>query len=674
MKTQRPVATANAAPARLIRVLALGETGVISAVIILALVFWMIEPAFLSERNVRAMLTVVSFIGIIAVGQTLLLINGEFDLSVGSVAGLAAVISGKLMTALGLSVPFAIVGGMLCGAVLGLVNGFAVVKLRIPAFIQTLGMLFIGQGLIQVVTRGYPVYPLPDSVGAFGQGTLFAGLGWSLAAFGALAVTAHLFLRHSVIGRNMYAVGGNPRVADLVGISTPRYKIAAFMTTGILSAVAGMFVMADLASATTGIGSGWELAVIAGVVVGGVSLFGGTGTIVGALTGVLLLQVVQSGLVIVGVSSNWQQIAVGLIMIVAVGLDTVRRRFAAEGLHREPTSVTNHSTRRKPTSRIVLVAGVMLIGLVVFALTSYRESPSFNPSSHSKHLLWVQPLRDHPVCRLMQAGFLERCRELGYKCEIVGNPSATTLDVSATIPLAEAALARQQYAAVGVFTLDTSIYPFVAKLAAEGLPVVTWHELPPEGSIKGLRAATGQDLTQVGRDAALALGNKLNGEGVIAVTQGSFNVEENAKAEAFRRAIVEHFPRIQVLETQLEGFEATAAKAKAIALLQGNPDIVGVLSTTGNGAQTWSGAARATHRKLVIIGMDYIRANLDLVQSGEVYAIVAQPLFEEGAKTADLLAALGRGEAVPYRNELPARLIMAADLAPYYEMLEKAGQ
>lgn len=672
---------------RLLRLFALGEAGVIAALITIALLFWLLEPAFLSDRNVRAMLNMVSFIGIIAIGQIILLINGEFDLSVGSVAGFAGVVSGKLMTALGWPVPAALLGGLLCGCMVGLINGLSVVGLRIPAFIQTLGMLFIGQGLIQLVTGGYPVYPLPASVAQLGQSSVIAGLGWSFVFFVLAAIAADILLRHSVVGRNMYAVGGNALVADLVGIPTRRYRIAAFVAVGALSAIAGMFVMADLASATTGIGSGWELAVIAGVVVGGVSLFGGAGTVIGGLIGVLLLQVVQSGLVTVGVSANWQQIAVGLIMILAVGLDTARRRLAVSGMHTEspeprsqaPSSsglgtMLGRSYRRG--SAVFLLVVIAVLGAVGMRahLSSRPTAPSAQAPQDNKRLLWVQPLRDHPVCKLMQAGFLNRCKELGYTCEVVGNPSATTLDVAATIPLAEAALARDTFGAVGVFTLDTAIYPFVERLAAEGLPVVTWHELPPPGTIKGLKAATGQELAQVGEEAALALGSRLGGEGIIALTQGSFNVEENAKAAAFRRSMTAHFPKITVLPPQLEGFEATAAKAKAISLLQGNGKITGVFSTTGNGAQTWAGAARTAGRSLVIIGMDYIRANLDLVKSGEVFGIVAQPLYEEGAKTAELAVALAQGKDVPYRNPLPARVVTAAEVGQYYALLDKAGQ
>jgi len=221
-----------------------------------------------------------------------------------------------------------------------------VVKFRIPAFIQTLGMLFIGQGLIQLITGGYPVYPLPEAVAHFGMSTFSFGLGWSFAFFIIAALIADFVLRRTVLGRNLYATGGNPEVARLVGINTVYYKIGAFMTVGALAAVAGIFVMADLQSGTTSIGSGWELVVIAGVVVGGVSLFGGVGTVAGGVAGILILKVVQSGLVVIGVNANWQQIAVGAIMVAAVGLDILRRRYFAAG-----TSVTGSASKTEISNK-----------------------------------------------------------------------------------------------------------------------------------------------------------------------------------------------------------------------------------------------------------------------------------------------------------------------------------
>ena len=316
---------------RIISIIAIGEVGVIAALLLLVAFFYFVQPAFLSERNVRAILNVVSFVGIIAIGQTMLLVAGEFDLSVGSVAGLSAVVAAKLMTAAAWPVWISIIAGVGVGGLIGLVNGFVVVKLHIPAFIQTLGMLFIGQGLIQLVTNGYPVYPLPATITDIGTATFAFGLGWSFVFFIVAAILADFVLRRTVLGRNMYATGGNPEVARLVGINTTLYKIGAFVTVGALAAVAGMFVMADLGSGGTSIGSGWELTVIAGVVVGGVSLFGGAGTVAGGVVGILMLKVVQSGLVVIGVNSNWQQIAVGVIMVLAVGLDILRRRYFTVG-------------------------------------------------------------------------------------------------------------------------------------------------------------------------------------------------------------------------------------------------------------------------------------------------------------------------------------------------------
>jgi ribose transport system permease protein len=340
--------------ARALNLFAVSEVGVLCALVLAIALFSALEFAFVSERNVRAILTIVSFVGIIAVGQIILLVCGEFDLSVGSVAGLAAVIAAKLMTALALPVPMALLGGVLVGAFIGLLNGLVVVRLHVPAFIQTLGMLFIGQGLIQVVTLGYPVYPLPPAVGEIGQAQVLFGLGWSFVFFAALALAADFTLRRTTLGRNCYAVGGNVEVARLVGINTARYKVGAFVLVGMLSAVAGMFVMADLASGTTSIGNGWELTVIAGVVVGGVSLFGGTGSVAGGLIGMLLLQVVQSGLVISGVSANWLQIAVGVIMVAAVGLDVWRRRMFVEGGQPEtaPSTGETEALRVTDSSRV----------------------------------------------------------------------------------------------------------------------------------------------------------------------------------------------------------------------------------------------------------------------------------------------------------------------------------
>ena len=311
---------------------------------------------------------------------------------------------------------------------------------------------------------------------------------------------------------------------------------------------------------------------------------------------------------------------------------------------------------------LLLTVGAML----AFANTARADG--------DKNLLMVQPLRDHPVHKIMQAGFLDRCKALGYTCEVVGNPSATVYDVPGTIPLADAALSRTKYGAVAVYGPDPSIFPYISKLARDGYPVVTWHVMPKEGTVKGLVAATGEDVAQAGSNAADAMGNKLGGKGAVAVTEGSYNLIENTMASSFKQELNAKYPDIKVLDPQTEGFEPSAAKSKAVSILQGNPDVTGAFSTTGNGPETWSGAARTAGRQITIIAMDYVRQNLDLVKSGAVYGLVAQPLYEEGAKAADLAVALAEGKTVPYYNTLPAKVITAPDLDPYYAILKSAGQ
>jgi ribose transport system substrate-binding protein len=290
-----------------------------------------------------------------------------------------------------------------------------------------------------------------------------------------------------------------------------------------------------------------------------------------------------------------------------------------------------------------------------------------------KTFLIIAPMRDHPVLRIMTAGAMDECKKVGATCEVVGNPSATKWDVEATIPLADAALSRTKYDGVSIIGNDPTVNPYIGRLSKDGLPVVVWHVLPDEGSVNGLRAATGEVVPDAGKNAALAMGEKLGGKGVVAVTEGSFNTAENDMAASFKATMAEKYPDIKVLDPQLEGFEPTAASAKAVAILQSNEQINGAFSTTGNGVITWSGAAHTSDRKLAIIGMDYTRQNLDIVKSGAAFGLVAQPLYEEGAKSIDLLADIADGKTVPFRNPLPALVIKADDLAPYYDKLKSAG-
>jgi ribose transport system permease protein len=221
-------------------------------------------------------------------------------------------------------VALGILGGLAVGAFVGFVNGLVTVWVGVPAFIATLGMMYIANGLNRLICKGYSI-ALPDGVKDFGNAEPF-GISWSFVLFAAAVIVGDLCLRFTVFGRMAYATGGNREVARIAGINTSAVKIGCFMLTGALASAAGILAMARMNVGDPAIGTGWELEVIASVVIGGISLFGGIGTVAGALLGLLLMQVVKNGLFMVGLNPHWQTVAVGLIMILAVGFDLLRRR------------------------------------------------------------------------------------------------------------------------------------------------------------------------------------------------------------------------------------------------------------------------------------------------------------------------------------------------------------
>lgn len=296
--------------------------------VVAMVIFAIINPNFLRLANLSTVLMGIAFVGIVAIGQTVVVITGNFDLSVGATAALSAVIGAKLMVA-GLPIPVAILVLFVVGIVVGLINGLFTI-IGVPSFIVTIATLYMASGVTLFMTGGQPVYPLPVEVTSFGTARPL-GFSVSFLALIVLLVAVTLFLRFTRTGRYAYAAGGAPEVAKLVGVSVPRVVFGAFVFSGITASFAGLLQMSALASASTTIGDGWELASVAAVIIGGASIFGGSGNPVGTIFGVLLLGLVSNGLVSVGVPANWQTLATGAIMIMAVSVDIVRRRARVLG-------------------------------------------------------------------------------------------------------------------------------------------------------------------------------------------------------------------------------------------------------------------------------------------------------------------------------------------------------
>src|SRR5919107_1987885 len=276
------------------------------------------NDGFLTQQNLTNILLQTAPITVMAVGMVFVLSTGEIDLSIGSVVALSSLVAATQLRDNGLVAGIA--SGLATGVVVGLVNGVLVTKLRLPSFLVTLGMMGLVIGLAQRLT-GLQAVPSTNELfnGLFGSGTL-AGIStlilWSLAAVG----LGHYVYRHTRTGAHVLAVGDNPRASRVSGIDVDRIKIGALLVSGVCAAVAGMLYTGRLHGATYTLGSSDLLTVIAAVVVGGTRLSGGRGTIVGALVGSLILGLLNNGLILAGLSVSEQQIARGLIILIAVAL------------------------------------------------------------------------------------------------------------------------------------------------------------------------------------------------------------------------------------------------------------------------------------------------------------------------------------------------------------------
>jgi ribose transport system permease protein len=283
---------------------------------------------FLTSTNLFNILRAFSWIAISAFGQCMVIITAGIDLSVGSVMGISGLASAMLMVR-GVPVPIAVAGGLLTGLAVGLLNGLMITKGKLPPFIATLGSLLMFRGLCYGLTGGWPVRELPQSFRNLGQYDIpIANLNVPLPLIFMLvtAVLVSIFLTRTVWGYRIYAVGGNETATRLSGINTDRTKIMVYALCGFLTAIGGILMTARLGVASPTAANAYELDVIAAAVVGGTSLMGGEGTILGALIGAAIMQVLRNGLVLVGVSAYWLQAVQGFVIVVAIMLDQLRKR------------------------------------------------------------------------------------------------------------------------------------------------------------------------------------------------------------------------------------------------------------------------------------------------------------------------------------------------------------
>lgn len=315
-------ATKSPAPSRAIA-FSVRDAGTLIGLLIIFGIFAVLAPDFLTSRNLINILQQSSINACLALGMTLVIISGGIDLSVGPTAAVSAVITATLLVS-GVPVPIALVGGLVIGALCGLVNGLLIAYAGLQPFIVTLGTLSTYRAVALIYTGGNPVLGVPQSFRALFNGSV-AGIPNSVVMVAIVAVLAWLLLRKTPLGEYLMAVGGNEEAAYVAGVPIALTKIAAYVISGVLAALASMILIGRLGAAEPILGNLWELDAIAASAIGGASLMGGKGSVAGTLLGAIILGSMRNGLTLMNVQAFYQLLATGLIILVAMMIDRVTR-------------------------------------------------------------------------------------------------------------------------------------------------------------------------------------------------------------------------------------------------------------------------------------------------------------------------------------------------------------
>ncbi|MFC6085326.1 ABC transporter permease [Sphaerisporangium aureirubrum] len=300
------------------------ELSLVAALAVLVAVTTAASPNFLSAQGVKDIFLNTSILALLAVGQSVVVITRNIDLSVGSVVGLVAFTTGRLLADGGHGVLTALVFGVAIGAACGLVNGLLVSFCRVPALVVTLGTLYVVQGLGHYIAHGRQINAadLPPGLLSLGNEGVLGVPYLAIVTLAVMAATGY-YLRSYPSGRDLYAVGSSPEAARLAGVPVRRRVLAAYLFSGVLAGLAGVMWLARFGTVVADPARGWELLVVSAVVVGGVAIVGGVGTVYGAVLGALLLTTIGSALVVLKVNAFWQQALTGALLLLAITVDRV---------------------------------------------------------------------------------------------------------------------------------------------------------------------------------------------------------------------------------------------------------------------------------------------------------------------------------------------------------------
>ncbi|MEU6402247.1 substrate-binding domain-containing protein [Streptomyces sp. NPDC046985] len=637
---------ASGAPGGLRRLLL--DNGALTALIVLVVALSALSGDFLTTANLLNIGVQAAVTAILAFGVTFVIVSAGIDLSVGSVAALSATVLAWSATAHGVPVALAVILAVATGIAAGLVNGFLIAYGKLPPFIATLAMLSVARGLSLVISQGSPI-PLPGAVSHLGD-TLGGWLPAPVLVMAAMGLIAAFVLGRTYIGRSMYAIGGNEEAARLSGLRVKKQKLAVYALSGVFAAAAGVVLAARLSSAQPQAADGYELDAIAAVVIGGASLAGGTGKASGTLIGALILAVLRNGLNLLSVSAFWQQVVIGVVIALAVLLDTVRRKAGATPA---APGAGGGKGRQAATYALAAVVTVAIVGA-----TSFLHSGA-SSSANPRMGLSLSTL-NNPFFVQIRSGAQAEAKRLGVDLTVTDAQNDASQQANQLQNFTSSHLG-----AIIVNPVDSDAAGSSVKAAdTAGIPVIAVDRGVNKASVDALVAS---DNVTGGELAAKSLAQKLGGRGKIVILQGQPGTSAaRERAQGFAQGL-KAFPGVEVVAQQPADFDRTKGLDVMSNLLQAHPDVQGVLGANDEMAL---GAAKAlgsrAGRSVQVVGFDGTPDGLKAVQDGTLYASVAQQPSQLGRIAVDNALKAVQGKKVESTVKVPVKVVTRQNAAGFH--------
>lgn len=627
------------------------DNGALSALVVLVVAMSLLSGDFLTTQNLLNVGVQAAVTAILAFGVTFVIVSAGIDLSVGSVAALSATVLAWSATSAGVPVVLAVILAIVTGIACGFVNGALISYGKLPPFIATLAMLSIARGLSLVISQGSPI-AFPDSVSRLGD-TLGGWLPVPVLVMIAMGLITALILGRTFIGRSMYAIGGNEEAARLSGLRVKRQKIVIYALSGLFAAVAGIVLASRLVSAQPQAAQGYELDAIAAVVIGGASLAGGVGKASGTLIGALILAVLRNGLNLLSVSAFWQQVVIGVVIALAVLLDTLRRKAGSGAASSAGAAPGAPGSGRRGALKF---AGAALAVAVVVGGVSYVNSGS---SGGTTKVGMSLSTLNNPFFVQMKDGAQAEARKAGIDLTVT----------DAQNDASQQANQLQNFTSSGVSSIIVN--PVDSDAVGPGVRSANKADIPVIAADRGVNKAdaatlVASDNVAGGKLAADALADKLGGKGSIVILQGTAGTSASRERGAGFAEGLKAYPDIKVVAKQPADFDRTKGLDVMTNLVQSHPGITGVFAENDEMAL---GAVKALGSKagksVSVVGFDGTPDGLKAVEAGTLYASVAQQPSELGRIAVQNAVKAAKGEKVEKTVKVPVKVVTRENVADF---------